>query len=826
MTTSSTSTGNLHNHDPYPYSSDNLLRGVEAGTSASQVASSELLNYMNKNSLITVDWNALGTLADDQSAPDTLRAAAQFMRDNPKAYSTIENHDIGNHDGITGTANLEWAAKGGAAAAQTQAKKSISPVKTPPQTSVAKSSNAHVTAPTQNAVAKSSNAHVTAPTQNAVAKPSNAHVTAPTQNAVAKPSNAHVTAPTQNAVAKPSNAHVTAPTQNAVAKPSNAHVTAPTQNAVAKPSNAHVTAPTQNAVAKPSNAHVTAPTQNAVAKPSNAHVTAPTQNAVAKPSKTLVTAPTQNAVAKPSNAHVTAPTQNAVAKPSNAHVTAPTQNAVAKPSNAHVTAPTQNAVAKPSNAHVTAPTQNAVAKPSKTLVTAPTQNAVAKPSNTLVTAPTQNAVAKPSNTLVTAPTQNAVAKPSNTLVTAPTQNAVAKPSNTLVTAPTQNAVAKPSNTLVTAPTQNAVAKPSKTLVTAPTQNAVASAPAAHKVTAESASATILGYMQASGRQVVNMNDLYRLAKDPATNEALRAAASFMVQHKNIYGRIETHDVAGFDGISGRSNFAWASGGGLNTNAATTPSSTSTVSTATGNTSTTSNTPSAPKAPALDAQSASAALLAYMQQNQLPVVNLKDLYHLSLNQLVNDITRAAAKFMLSHPDTFEKIETHDVPGDDGISGQANFSWAANGGLLPSAPTQAQTASAALLSYMQQSQLPVVNLNDLYHLSLNQSINDSTRAAAQFMLSHPDIFETIETHDVPGDDGISGQANFAWAASGGLEKSENSSENSSEHASDGTSNVDKYIAEINQASHDENLINEANTFAKISTMGTKGSKDIVG
>ncbi|WJF89356.1 hypothetical protein QS306_09495 [Paraburkholderia bonniea] len=778
MTTSSTSTGNLHNHDPYPYSSDNLLRGVEAGTSASQVASSELLNYMNKNSLITVDWNALGTLADDQSAPDTLRAAAQFMRDNPKAYSTIENHDIGNHDGITGTANLEWAAKGGAAAAQTQAKKSISPVKTPPQTSVAKSSNAHVTAPTQNAVAKSSNAHVTAPTQ----------------NAVAKPSNAHVTAPTQNAVAKPSNAHVTAPTQNAVAKPSNAHVTAPTQNAVAKPSNAHVTAPTQNAVAKPSNAHVTAPTQNAVAKPSNAHVTAPTQNAVAKPSKTLVTAPTQNAVAKPSNAHVTAPTQNAVAKPSNAHVTAPTQNAVAKPSNAHVTAPTQNAVAKPSNAHVTAPTQNAVAKPS------------------------------------------------NAHVTAPTQNAVAKPSKTLVTAPTQNAVAKPSKTLVTAPTQNAVAKPSKTLVTAPTQNAVASAPAAHKVTAESASATILGYMQASGRQVVNMNDLYRLAKDPATNEALRAAASFMVQHKNIYGRIETHDVAGFDGISGRSNFAWASGGGLNTNAATTPSSTSTVSTATGNTSTTSNTgntgntgnttsvasntPSAPKAPALDAQSASAALLAYMQQNQLPVVNLKDLYHLSLNQLVNDITRAAAKFMLSHPDTFEKIETHDVPGDDGISGQANFSWAANGGLLPSAPTQAQTASAALLSYMQQSQLPVVNLNDLYHLSLNQSINDSTRAAAQFMLSHPDIFETIETHDVPGDDGISGQANFAWAASGGLEKSEHSSENSSEHASDGTSNVDKYIAEINQASHDENLINEANTFAKISTMGTKGSKDIVG
>ncbi len=211
----------------------------------------------------------------------------------------------------------------------------------------------------------------------------------------------------------------------------------------------------------------------------------------------------------------------------------------------------------------------------------------------------------------------------------------------------------------------------------------------------------------------------------------------------------------------------------------------------------------------------------MKQANKAVVNLNDLYHLATDSSTANAVRSAATFMLQHPDIYQKIETHDVAGNDGISGRSNFEWAAK--IEARSPEQilleseTQEAAENLLAYMQQANKPVVNLKDLYQLSTDASLSDAIREAATFMLQHPDIYQKIETHDVAGADGISGRANFEWAAHGGA----------SQAGTNGISpNVAKAIAAMEQATRDENAINLASTQAKLHAMGMKGAKDIVG
>ncbi|UVE69351.1 hypothetical protein L2Y90_21725 [Burkholderia pyrrocinia] len=101
---------------------------------------------------------------------------------------------------------------------------------------------------------------------------------------------------------------------------------------------------------------------------------------------------------------------------------------------------------------------------------------------------------------------------------------------------------------------------------------------------------------------------------------------------------------------------------------------------------------------MTAQSASGALASYMSQNGLSTVDPDKLYQLATNPpsgTPEDVSMAA-KFMLDHPDDFKKIETHDAPDADGISGVSNFQWAAQGGLDASAAGDAKPATMALAS----------------------------------------------------------------------------------------------------------------------------------
>ena len=211
-----------------------------------------------------------------------------------------------------------------------------------------------------------------------------------------------------------------------------------------------------------------------------------------------------------------------------------------------------------------------------------------------------------------------------------------------------------------------------------------------------------------------------------------------------------------------------------------------------------------------AKSASGTLGAYMHEKGMTKVDVNELYALSNNKsgdVPADVQKAAG-FMLKHPAIYEKIETSDVKGADGISGVNNFDKAAQGltnfkpdlpqqphrmvpaemnGMMqrlhetehrPMMPTsrsvepladQAQGAAGTLGAYMHDKGMTKVDVNELYALSNNKTgdVPADVQKAATFMLKNPEIYEKIETSDVSGADGIAGVNNFDKAAQGSLD-----------------------------------------------------------
>ena len=222
--------------------------------------------------------------------------------------------------------------------------------------------------------------------------------------------------------------------------------------------------------------------------------------------------------------------------------------------------------------------------------------------------------------------------------------------------------------------------------------------------AQSASGALASYMHENGINTLNPNQLYQMAYNPkaGTPSEVSDAAKFMLENPDTFNQIETHDVAGSDGIAGVNDFDWAAQGGLSSasNGGDTISTDDTTdfgsmggsmdastgdpmidptanlttdpmgSNSTGDTST-----------PMDAQSASGAIAACMHEQGTRTVDPNKLYQMAYNPSAGTTPTdsAAAKFMLSNPDTFNQIETHDVAGSDGIAGVNDFVWAAQGGL---------------------------------------------------------------------------------------------------------------------------------------------------
>ncbi|RZS79862.1 hypothetical protein EV217_3865 [Phyllobacterium myrsinacearum] len=82
--------------------------------------------------------------------------------------------------------------------------------------------------------------------------------------------------------------------------------------------------------------------------------------------------------------------------------------------------------------------------------------------------------------------------------------------------------------------------------------------------------------------------------------------------------------------------------------------------------------------------------------------------------------------------------------------------------------AAKASEILTGFLKSTNRSAIDLAGLKQLANNPPPGTSPEvsAAADYMLKNPKVYEAIETHDVPGADGLSGVWNFEWAAKGGL------------------------------------------------------------
>jgi hypothetical protein len=290
------------------------------------------------------------------------------------------------------------------------------------------------------------------------------------------------------------------------------------------------------------------------------------------------------------------------------------------------------------------------------------------------------------------------------------------------------------------------------------------------MTAQSASGALAGYMNQNGIKTLNPDQLYQMAYNPkaGTPSDVTAAAKFMLQNPDVFNQIETHDVAGADGIAGANDFDWAAEGGLDDDASTQDDSGSGADTDGGSDTGGGSTGGNP----MSVQSAAGALSSYMSQNSVWTLDPSQLYQLAYNPKAGTpaTVSQAAKTMLENSDAFNQIETHDAPGADGIAGASDFQWAAQGGLSTgNAPKMnAQTAAGALASYMNQNDVWTLTPNQLYQMAYNPPAGtpSSVTAAAKYMLQHSSTFNQIESHDQAGEGGMADVQDVEWAAQGGL------------------------------------------------------------
>ncbi len=85
-----------------------------------------------------------------------------------------------------------------------------------------------------------------------------------------------------------------------------------------------------------------------------------------------------------------------------------------------------------------------------------------------------------------------------------------------------------------------------------------------KLNISKSSQIMVDYMKEKGKSAINADELAALASSSSGDvpAEVSAAAAYMQRHPDVFTAIETHDVAGADGLSGSWNFEWAAEGGL------------------------------------------------------------------------------------------------------------------------------------------------------------------------------------------------------------------------------------------------------------------------
>ncbi|MDA8522780.1 hypothetical protein [Acidovorax sp. NCPPB 4044] len=291
-----------------------------------------------------------------------------------------------------------------------------------------------------------------------------------------------------------------------------------------------------------------------------------------------------------------------------------------------------------------------------------------------------------------------------------------------------------------------------------------------------ASAALEKHMQQRGIDTLTPNLLSQLARNAPgdTPDDVSEAAAFLLRNPDIYALLETHDVAGRDGISGASNLGFAARGGYDARLQDAPPATA--------------------QPAVTEQEAAGALAAFRQQHPAAPIDANTLYRLAMrpNSDTSPATSAAARFLLQNPEALDRIAAQNA--GSGAAGAPPKGPAQGATTLPGqdrvAPVQArpgrgsgdaaqtldaQSAARILADHMLHGKpralagifgTQAMTVDRLYRLAEGGKASPEVAAAARFMLQNPDIYRAIETHDVPGADGKSGVGNLLAAARGDI------------------------------------------------------------
>ena len=198
---------------------------------------------------------------------------------------------------------------------------------------------------------------------------------------------------------------------------------------------------------------------------------------------------------------------------------------------------------------------------------------------------------------------------------------------------------------------------------------------------KNASGTLAAYMRTDNISAVDMNKVYAIANNSncKTSKDVRDAAAFMLKNPDMYRTIETNDVAGVDGISGLGNFENMAMGKIKFDESS--RSTPLVQQMTQKDKYSFFIPVVAPKLTFDQQAAAAAgtLAAYARTNNKELVDPNMLYSLTANadKKMTKEVQQAAWFLLTHPDTFKRIETSQWSVVDGRASTADLNRAAQG-----------------------------------------------------------------------------------------------------------------------------------------------------
>ncbi|CAM4007597.1 hypothetical protein [Bordetella muralis] len=196
---------------------------------------------------------------------------------------------------------------------------------------------------------------------------------------------------------------------------------------------------------------------------------------------------------------------------------------------------------------------------------------------------------------------------------------------------------------------------------------------------QSASGAIAGHMRETGKDAVDMNDLYKMASDSSLPETVRDAAKFMLQNPDQYSQLETHDVAGVDGKSGVGNFDAAAQGLIGGSGGNGIGQQSGMGMGQPQGVGGFGSPSGfgsgiDQGQGMTPQSAAGALAGYMNQHDISSMDPNELYKLAMNKDGNvpPMVQEAARTMLANPEALQ-----NMAGADGKLGAEEAGNAAQG-----------------------------------------------------------------------------------------------------------------------------------------------------